>query len=394
MIFNYSPFILKFMKKVLLGCSHFKFVKTGLLAAGLFVLGNAIGQTELTVPSSLAGENGFGIENSRSSYTYASGDVINYFNAVGGADGSEISFFSTNLSSSTSNVCPGVDRRVQLNSFELVLNSTSASKIVLTGNSSGAGARHIRQLYINDVLVIVDGNDSRVKSFHPGGSATDNCADIVVEGLSVPIGGKIKIAIGGSATGSVQNFRVNKITITPDPLAPVRLLDFNAMRKNTGAEITWRVANESEGRSFGVERSSDGREFENIYTTEAAGHGRYIFVDNTPKPGRIAYYRLQMLNRDGSIAYSSIKAVNFDGKGALEVFPNPVRNGQLFTTFAPTTQNAMIRVLNASGQVLQAHQISPFTEQAQINTGNLRSGVYMLQIISGNDIQTTRFVKQ
>lgn len=355
-------------------------------------MGTAYGQVQLWIPES--GTFAFGSD-ARSTYTYNTGDKINYLNVSGGADGSEITITSArSLTSSTSNRCDPAERRIQTQAFELELVSTSASKIVLTGTSNGTSPKHLRQLLINGTIVIADGNYKRIKSFMDVNNNT-TCADITMEGITAPIGAKLTFIIANSAIGSVQNFNLSTITITPDPLAPVRLLDFNAVRRNSSAEVTWRVANESEGRSFGVERSSDGREFENIFTTNAIGLDRYNFVDNTPKPGRIAYYRLQMLNMDGSIAYSGIKAVNFDGKGALEVFPNPVRSGEkLFTTFAPTTQNALIKVMNVSGQVVQSFQVTPFTEQAQINTNNLKSGIYMVQIINGNDIQTTRFVKQ
>jgi hypothetical protein len=363
-----------------------------LFPAALLMMVSAYGQVQLWIPES--GDFAFGSD-PRSSYTYNTGDKINYLTVSGGVDGSEITVVGPrSLTSSTSNRCDPAERRIQTQAFELELVTTSASKIVLTGTSNGTSPKYLRQLIINGVVTIADGNDPRIKSFL---NVTNNttCGDITVEGISAPVGAKLTFIFANGPTGSVQNYNLSTITITPDPLAPVRLLDFNAMRRNNVAEITWRVANESEGRSFGVERSSDGRVFENIFTTHAVGLGRYSFVDNTQKPGRIAYYRLQMLNRDGSIAYSDIKAVNFDGKGALEVFPNPVRNGdKLFTTFAPTTKNAMIRVLNASGQVVQSLQVTPFTEQAQLNTNNLRSGVYMLQIISGNDVQTTRFVKE
>jgi hypothetical protein len=54
----------------------------------------------------------------------------------------------------------------------------------------------------------------------------------------------------------------------------------------------------------------------------------------------------------------------------------------------------LVRVINASGQVVQTMQIASFTEQAQINTTGLKAGVYMLQILSGNEVKTSRFLKK
>jgi hypothetical protein len=328
----------------------------------------------------------------KSLYVYPTGDSIKYLVATAVEGG--FTYADASITNSTTSPCAPAVRRVQVNAFHLYLNSTAAGTITITGNSSGAtGARFIRAVYVDDVLLIADGNDPRVTSSHPGGQNTENCADLKIEGLNIPVKSKVTVVIGGSATGSPGNFRVNVIKIA-QPVLPVRLLSFDAIKRTNGVEVSWKAANENEGKSYSVERSNNGQNFEVIKSVETLGAGSYSFLDNAPKPGRIAYYRLQMVSVDGEINYSKIKAVSIDGSGELRLIPNPVRGGNLFATFAPVTEPTLVRVINASGQVVQTMQIASFTEQAQINTTGLKAGVYMLQILSGNEVKTSRFLKK
>jgi hypothetical protein len=237
-----------------------------------------------------------------------------------------------------------------------------------------------------------DGSYTTSSTF-PNPTTSETCDDIIVEGLAIPKGATVRIVFGSSATSSPQNVRISVITITEGVL-PVRLLSFDAFKRTNGVEVTWKASNEAEGKSYSVERSNNGQDFEVLKKVETLGAGSYSFLDNTPKPGRIAYYRLQMESVDGEKTYSKIKAVNLDGSGALKLFPNPATNGNLFATFSPVTEPTLVRILNPSGQVVQTMQIAAFTEQAQINTAGLKAGVYMLQIVNGSEIKTGRFLKQ
>lgn len=346
-------------------------------------------QTTLSIPGT--GEFAFGSD-ARTTYTYPSGDVISYLTATA-ADGG-FTFAAASTTSSTSAVCAGVDRRVQLNAFELTLNSTSVAKLSIGGNSSGAGARYLRALYVNDVLLIEDGNDERVKSFHPGGSATENCADITVEGLNIPSGAKIKVVIGGSATGTPQNFRLNTLVLTPSSALPVRLLSFDAQRAGTAVALSWSAANEEEGRSYTIQRSEGGQLFSNITTLNVSGAGSYRFTDNTAKHSGVLYYRLEMVSNTGKITHSPIRAVHMSDAATLRLLGNPVKGGAVVATYNTLQQPAEARIINTAGTVLSKQPIAAFTNQATIRTDGLGRGMYILQIVNNSEVQTVRFIKE
>lgn len=358
------------------------------LATAVAPKAHAQSTVTLTIPGS--GEFAFGSD-ARSSYTYSTTDVIKYLAATA-ADGG-FTFTDASITSSTSAVCTNVERRVQVNAFELELKSTSASRILIGGNSSGAGARFLRALYVNDVLVIEDGDDERVKSSHPGGSASENCANIEVDGLSIPVGARVKVVIGGSATGTPQNFRLNSLVITPSTALPVRLQRFDAQRVATGVVLNWSASNEVEGKTYTVQRAESNLRFENLTTIAVDGTGNYRYQDNVVKPQGVLYYRLEMVSKTGVITHSHIRAVNFGEEGSLRLLGNPVQGAGVVATFATTQQPTEARIINTSGTILKKQILPAFTNQATIQTDGLQKGIYLLQVMDGNRVQTVRFIK-
>jgi hypothetical protein len=132
------------MKQVLrlINCSFLRVVP--LFLVGIISINMATAQTVLTI----ATEGDFAwTSGSRTTYTYPNGDVINYLLAA--TDGEGFSFTTPSpLSTSTSAICDPAIRRIQTNAFDLVLNSTSASKIVIRGTSSGTAPRVLRAIYV------------------------------------------------------------------------------------------------------------------------------------------------------------------------------------------------------------------------------------------------------
>lgn len=363
---------------------------TGFLAT-FGMVANGLAQTKLFIATD-GGEYSW-TSGGKTTYTYPSGDVINYLNATDPLADGNFAFVSFEATTNTGAICGEAARRVQVNSFELICNSTSVGKMVISGTSSGTAVRTLRAIYVNGTLV-PETDYTVAHSFPTDGSNTSStCGDITIDGLSVPMGATIKVVIGSSSASTPQNLRVSVIALTADIL-PVKLVDFNAVSKGNGVEVTWKAANENEGKTYTVERSTSGATFDALTTLPVSGAGSYSYLDNTPKMGGLVFYRLNMLSVDGIKTYSKIKAVNLKGDAAMMIVPNPVVGKDMLATFAPVTENSSVRIINPSGQVLKVQPIGSFTNQATINIDGLKSGLYMLQVMSGKEIQTIRFFKQ
>ena len=85
-------------------------------------------------------------------------------------------------------------------------------------------------------------------------------------------------------------------------------------------------------------------------------------------------------------ATSGIGEVRING---LSVYPNPVRSR---LTVSATTPIDHVRIYNITGQMV--YQDAPTQSEFQIAASGLSQGVYLMQISSGNTVQTVRFVKE
>jgi len=105
---------------------------------------------------------------------------------------------------------------------------------------------------------------------------------------------------------SFSDFAIAKNDQSP---LPVELLFFNAELKEQKAELHWATASETNNHYFTVERSHDGRLFEDLVTV--SGHGTsneehsYNFTDYSPILP-LSYYRLRQTDYDGTNEYSGI----------------------------------------------------------------------------------------
>ncbi len=380
------------MKKNLPGFSKKLRSKTSLLFSGLLIAATGFGQVVDTIPESHSNPNGFGSD-PRQSYTYSTGDVINYLVASGDVTFTFEPVATPGITTSTTAACLPAKRRIQANAFELEMKSTSAGKFVIgLGTSSSTGAiRLLRALYVNGTL-LDPANYTAIHTFPETGVTQSTCAEVIIDGLSIPKDAKVTFVFGSSPTSTPQNIRLSYINIF-DAALPVRLLSFDAVNRSNGIEVMWKADNEAEGKSYSVERSNNGVAFEELKKIETIGAGVYSYLDKTAKLGPVAYYRLQMISADGEKTYSKIKAVVINGANTLSISPNPVRGNSLNATFKPFTEPTTVKILNISGKVLLTQQIAPFTSQSSINTTGLSKGIYIIQFVNGTEVKTSRFLK-
>lgn len=172
---------------------------------------------------------------------------------------------------------------------------------------------------------------------------------------------------GNTILQNFNNTTVARITARSYNPLSVSLLDFVAEKDEPqlASLLSWEVANEKNLNSYEIERSTDGKSFENIGSVKAIGAANYQYRDGQPLRGT-NYYRLQMLNGDGSHEYSVIRMLRFDKMEAItSVFPNPIQEetitvhttdehvigskgyvtdvtGKLITTFVITGMNTVI----------------------------------------------------
>jgi hypothetical protein len=208
----------------------------------------------------------------------------------------------------------------------------------------------------------------------------------------------ISQAVSGTSTKTMNH---NGYTGTFSPFAigentsvlPVNILEFTAKARGTSAELRWVTATEINNAYFGIERSSNGMEWEEIGRRDGAGTSysstQYGFTDY--KPYDNSYYRLRQVDINGSEEYSEIRMVQFPDPMYLgqmvHAYPNP-SNGVI--SIEPQTQIATsISIYDVTGKLVYQELIKKTTQ-----IDNLSAGVYILKAQVGDRQEMKKIIVQ
>ncbi len=168
------------------------------------------------------------------------------------------------------------------------------------------------------------------------------------------------------------------------------------MRK-TGAHndlvtLNWSTATEINNKGFELFRSADGTNFTSIGFVAGAGNSalllNYQFTDKPGLSGTL-FYKFKQIDIDGKFVWSNIVSVALNSNGIITFMPNPASS---FITISSPIIVKEIRLINAGGQLIKVwNSVAP---NAQLYLGNIAKGIYMLQFINDNAIQTQKLMKE
>ncbi|QHJ09423.1 T9SS type A sorting domain-containing protein [Hymenobacter busanensis] len=218
--------------------------------------------------------------------------------------------------------------------------------------------------------------------------------------LSVCIqGGASSCAVAEEDRGLQCNPRaLDAITVNGcrQPL-PVELVSFTARYADRQVVVQWATASEKNSASFAVERSADGKSFETVTTTEAAGNSSsrrsYTAADRRPLSGT-SYYRLKQIDLDGTFTYSTALPVTAGSLGS-EQLQAYGRAGLLNVEMHGNAPCHMLRVLDSMGRVLYTETLTDaptgsFVRQLPLqHTG---TGVYIVQAVTTEGTVSRKFM--
>lgn len=168
-----------------------------------------------------------------------------------------------------------------------------------------------------------------------------------------------------------------RIEISYTVVVPVTWLSFTAAKQTNGTVLLkWSTASESGSKDYVVQRSTNGTDWENLGTVDAAGNtqneSHYSFEDQAAN--NINYhYRLEQRDLDGRSSYSKIATVRADVNRLLSINPNPVING---TATLVLKKAAEVTIYNSTGIVVLKRKFAAGNHP--INLGRLAAGTYFL----------------
>ena len=204
-----------------------------------------------------------------------------------------------------------------------------------------------------------------------------NCSiPSVCASFGQPVG---TISISGNTGDCLDEAAVETVCT----VLPVSWLSFTAIVRQKTVDLRWATADEADNAGYTVQRSSDGRRWNNLddlapLPAGSNGIHHYAWTDATPPAGNLLY-RIRQTNLDGSVDFSPLASARLADEG-LRILPNPtVGSFQLSGAKAQTVQ-----LLTANGRLLRTFYHAG--ARTQVQSEGLKSGVYLLRCMASGEV--------
>jgi hypothetical protein len=217
-------------------------------------------------------------------------------------------------------------------------------------------------------------------------------------------------------TGSIANGTVTSTTQTAygaytlayiDPL-PITLLNFTAEKNGNDVVLKWTTASETNNDYFEIlssvnnDASSDG--FVSIGKVQGQGNSTqlnsYSFTDHRSAKKGTYYYRLRQVDFDGQYSFSKIAALQFGNNGKFNlagIFPNPFSENTTVQIYSDIATELSAQIFDAQGREIASMKFPVKKGMFSFNPEEkapLANGVYLIRLTLGDEIISTRIVKQ
>ena len=184
------------------------------------------------------------------------------------------------------------------------------------------------------------------------------------------------------------------VNVSESTVLPATGFTLAVHSKNNQNTLSWVTATEVNTKSFVVEYSTNGTNFQAIATLAAKGNSNaqnsYSYVHSTIAP--VSYYRIKLTDFDGKSTYSNLIVVNVNTLNTVSVYPNPAN---AFVQVAINNAGSyQLTLFNTSGTLMQSHKINASGKQVYtVQRQQLPSGIYFIKVTDTNGAITTHKVQ-
>ena len=185
---------------------------------------------------------------------------------------------------------------------------------------------------------------------------------------------------------------------------PVTLVSFTAMlQQDDHVKLNWSTSMEINCSKYIIERSKDGKIFNQISTVAGSGttsimHFYSSLDDVSSVSSSIVYYRLKQLDIDGKGNYSKVIAVKVKkGNTEMSISPNPFNSYLNINMEWNSNELITAKVINTQGMEVISKKIEMTKGLNYITISELSklpAGNYFIQFISSDKKITKRIIKQ
>jgi len=270
---------------------------------------------------------------------------------------------------------------------------------VSQSNSAGGGCE-------DEVFSIADLKVTRYKGANDDDDLSNNSAIagdydfISPTANNTAYGGNyVEFTVTNTAAAGFSEFWLHGAVNQP---FPIELTSFLAQAiDNRWVRINWETSSETNNRGFGLERSVDGQQFEEIAWYDGAGNSNtpqyYTHQDEDILPGTVYFYRLKQVDLDGSIQYSNRVQASFLYDQSLtigELAPNPASTEVHLVFDASTAQSVQVRIVDNLGRVLvsQRYTLTLGSQSLSLPIQALTDGIYHVEVIGEEQLSKQKLV--
>ena len=200
-----------------------------------------------------------------------------------------------------------------------------------------------------------------------------------------------------TTNGALSTSAVNVSMPNDCNVLPVTWLYFRGNAVEKKVLLEWATAKENNNKTFVVERSANGRNFEPLYSVSADinGNAAYQWADENPL--NINYYRIKQVDKDYRFSYSAMVAVNLNEEdvNSFSIHPNPVGTLVYLSINANANQPAQIIITNAAGKQVYMKTVEVQKGNQVINLYDLKlsSGTYFISLVFTDSKLTRKLIK-
>jgi hypothetical protein len=187
--------------------------------------------------------------------------------------------------------------------------------------------------------------------------------------------------------------------VTPSSTLPIKLNSYNAKKVSATAVLEWSTSFEENNSHFIVERSANGRDFNQIAKISSKGNTtvghQYSYTDASPLNAK-NYYRLVQYDLDNKSTYYGIKLLSFNLASEIRIMPNPVADNFSISVQSLRTGKAQITVLDVHGRTISSFtkNIATGANVIPVISREWPAGLYSIKIDQDGMISTHKLIKK
>lgn len=167
--------------------------------------------------------------------------------------------------------------------------------------------------------------------------------------------------------------------------------------KDDHIQLSWSGATTSDIRSYAIERSENGTDFETIANFQPSSNPN-SFNDSDTRPRTTYHYRLRTTDENGNVATSEVVTASLRDYRQFEVgqlHPNPFTSAPTLNVNLREGGKITLEVVDLMGKVhhREAHSLASGPHRLELSFTLLPPGFYLLRLQVGGQQETVRFQK-